>query len=187
MFPGQYYEKKQKARKRLKIISLISILISGMAFAGYLFMKKTDTAEVTKEIPVPIISSDHRTTVEIKKLYRCGHIKTEIDVLPENLMNKSAKEITAIMPKWKLISFTKDLLTVEERVDIECGDHFVIKLQADKLQAFKRVEMNNPYMEMQISTATLTNEDINILTTGIDINSEYELLEVFESFSELNQ
>ena len=188
MFHGQYYEKKQKARKTLKIV-IISAIITGIAMfigAFYLKLNKTDTAEVIKDVSVIPVVAEHRTAVEIKKLYRCGHMRTEVIDLPEQLIGKTLEEIALIMHEWHINKFTRELLSVEEKIERECDNHFFIKLDKNKLQAYKTNDPKEIYKEIQILTTTLTKEDIDILSAGIDATSEYELLEIFESFSELN-
>ena len=187
MFPGQYYyEKRQKAKKRLKIAMISLLILSVAAFGILMLLNRTDTTEVIKEVSVSPIVTDSKTTVEIKKLYRCGHMKTEIIDLPERLVNKSAYEISELIPEWHILKLTEELLTVEEKIESECDSHFVVKLHKNRLQAYKSNDLVVIYKEMFISTNSLTKEDIEILTFGIDVSSEYEMLEIFESFSELN-
>ena len=186
MFPGQYYEKRQRARKILKITVVSAVILCLLGFAAILYLNRDDTAEVTKELPVNPIVTRGSTIVEIKKLYRCGHMKTEIIDMPEQLMNKTTDEISEIMPKWHILKLTTELLTVEEKFETECDNHFLIKLSKNRLQAVKTNQPTVIYKEMTILTNILTKEDIDILSAGIEATSEYELLEIFESFSELN-
>jgi len=186
MFPGQYYEKKQRARKTLKAVIISAIILGIAMFFAAMYLSKNDTAEVTKEVSVPPVVAGEKAAVEIKKLYRCGHMRTEVIDLPKELTGKTSDEIAVIMPEWHIIKFTKEVISVEEKIEKECDNHFFIKLNKNKLQAVKTNSPEEIYKELTISTNTLTKEDIEILTAGIDATSEYELLEIFESFTELN-
>ena len=187
MFPGQYYEKKQRARRKLKFTIILIVNICLLVLCALFFMQnKPDTTEVRTEVePSPVVT-DNNTTIELKKLYVCGHTKTEVTELPESFIGKTADEISLLNPEWHIIKLTNELLSVEEKIDTECDNHFLVKLKGNKIQAFKKNNKNNVFKELQISTSALTSEDVSILTAGIDVSSEYELLEVFESFSELN-
>jgi ribosomal protein S17E len=141
-------------------------------------MPSANVRDVIKPINAQTLSDT--ASIELTTLYSCGHSKTEIIKPTDQIINKTSDEIKEIYPNWTIKQFSKNYLVVEEIKETQCENHFVIKLVNNKLQVFQNEK--GIIKEVAINVNLLTEEDKKILISGITVNSEYELLEIMESF-----
>ncbi len=87
-----------------------------------------------------------------------------------------------IHPNWKITKFEKNLLCAEETIEAPCDNHYLIKLKNDTLYVYKKNNTSESIREQKINTAALADADIKELTAGIDAETEFEVLEILESF-----
>ena len=180
MFSPYYYERRKK-RKRTLIIALISIaILLPVLFIIVSGTRNTPATTVLKQEKVPVLQKT--ATLKLSTLYTCGHQKNRLLPLPEELEHKSNAEVLAIRPEWKILQFEEQLLEAEEKLDTVCDNHFILKLTNNKIIVVKENTPGEIIMEERINLSVLTEEDQKILSSGINVNSEYELLEILESF-----
>ena len=179
MLPKYYYSNRRSKRNKNKLISAV-IFISLSILVSYLYIKipSADVKNVVKTSSFQTL--DDTASIELTTLYSCGHSKTEIIKPADNIINKSKEEIEEINPGWTIKQFTKNYLMVEEIKDQQCENHYTIKLSNNKIQVYQGNK--GLIKEVEINVNMLTEDDKRILMSGIAVNSEYELLEILESF-----
>ncbi len=180
MFSPYYHERRRK-RKRIFNILLISGAILMLVLLIVVFASQnTPTTTVLKQEKVPTLQKT--ATLKLSTLYACGHQKNRLLPLPDELEHKNQTEVLVLYPNWKILNFEEQLIEAEETVDTDCDNHFLLKLTNNKINVVKKNTPNEIIMEEKINISILTDEDKKILSSGISVNSEYELLEILESF-----
>ena len=180
MLPSYYYERKKRKKQKLLLSGMIALLL---LIAIFLFFPKntvTPVSEVVKQEKALILSKT--ATLKLTTLYECGHQRSRLFPLPEELEGKDQSETIQLRPDWKILRFEEEFLEAEETPDTVCDNHFLLKLQNNKIVVVKKNTPDEVVMEEKINPSILTNEDKEILSSGISVNSEYELLEILESF-----
>jgi hypothetical protein len=179
MLPKYYYSNKRNKRNKAKFISTV-IFISLSIVVSYLYIK-TPSAKVRDVMKSSSFQTlEDTASIEVNTLYSCGHSKTKIIKPTDDIKNKTAEQIEKIIPNWTIKQFSKNYMIAEEIVDKQCENHFVIKLSDNKLQVFQNEK--GMIKEVSINVNSIPEEDKKILISGINVNSEYELLEILESF-----
>lgn len=120
--------------------------------------------------------------VKLKTVYNCGHIKTETKEADSNLIGKTKEEISMIHPDWLIHEFSDELLSAEQTIDGICDSHYIIKLKDNTLYVYKRNNLTESVREQEINTSVLTKDDIEELKNGINADTEFEVLQILESF-----
>jgi hypothetical protein len=189
MLPNYYRAKRQREKARNTLIFTIIFALCATA-VSLIYLKRPSAVKQVSEsesrpTPVKTAALSDTAAIEITKLYSCGHSKTETIPALDNIKKKTKSEIESIMPYWYITGFSESLLSVEEKLNYECDDHFIIKLEGNKIKVNRKNKPNEAYKELKILDTVLTADDKRILSDGITVNSEYELLEIMESFNEL--
>lgn len=185
---GEFHMRKKKNYRGTVLLIGIAIL----AFITTIKYIPKKTSE-NKELP-PVeeavavksqkdISLRENSAIKIKTVYSCGHIETKIDESPKSITGKTKEEIELINPKWKIDEFSENLISIEEEIPYPCENHFIIKLKDNTLFVYRKNNENEYIKKQNISTSMLTNEEIKELKSGISAESEYEVLEILESFA----
>lgn len=162
------------------------LLIS--VFLGYLFYSgntKNEPETDNKAVDVrsePVLTENSVT--RIKTLYKCGHEKNETKRTDSNLAGKTRREIELIHPDWIMTSFTPDEIMVEIEEKNDCDRHYMIRLIGNKLCVYKTSDPNKILKEKEININAFSQTDIEILLNGIRAETEFEMLEILESFAE---
>lgn len=182
MLPPFYYEQRKK-RKQKKIIIFGSVfcIFSGI-FIVFLLAPSRPVPVTEVSIPQKNIIIQKNASFRLNSLYVCGHQKTQLLPLPEDLIGKTEAEAKLIYPNRTILKFNENLLEAEEKINTECDNHFLLQLTGNKIIVKKTNSPNEIMIEKPINLSILTKEDINILSSGIFVNSKYELLEILESF-----
>ena len=184
MLPKYYYEKKRKNKLKMQVFAACVFILGSVVVA--LFYMRTPIAnvqEVARTATAPPEVLQAGASVEITKLYTCGHTKKEIIPADFKETDKTEAEIARDMPQWEILNFEPRYLTVEEKMSAECDEHYLIKLVGSKIQVSRMNSQNDIIREVKINISTFSESDENIMKSGIIANSEYELLEIMESFS----
>lgn len=180
MLPPYYYEKKKRKKQKMLIslgcISLVLLCVLVVLSPNEI----VPVADVLKQTKPPVLQKT--ATLKLSTLYSCGHQKSRLLPLPENLFNKAKTDTEKLYPNWTLLKFEEQYLEAEEKVNTVCDNHFLIRLSKNKIIVSRKNTPNEMIMEEKIDPSVLTQEDKNILSSGIFVNSEYELLEILESF-----
>ena len=109
-------------------------------------------------------------------------IKTETKEADSNLIGKTKEEISMIHPDWLIHEFSDELLSAEQTIDGICDSHYIIKLKDNTLYVYKRNNLTESVREQEINTSVLTKDDIEELKNGINADTEFEVLQILESF-----
>ena len=180
VLPSYYYERKRRKKQKgillLGCVGLIVLCILLLVSPN----EPTPVADVLKQTQVPVLKNT--ATVKLTSLYSCGHQKSRLLPLPENLIDKTSAETIKLYPNWTLLKFEEQYLEAEEKVNTVCDNHFLIRLSKNKITVTRKNTPDEIIMEEKINPSVLTEEDKDILSSGISVNSEYELLEILESF-----
>ncbi len=180
MFAPYYYERRKKRKRFFKILLIPGAILVLVLLVVGLISQGPPATTVLKQETVPTLQKT--ATLKLSTLYACGHQKNRLLPLPDELEHKSQTEVLDFHPNWKILNFEEQLIEVEETVDIDCDNHFLLKLNNNKIIVVKKNTPNEIIMEEKINLSVLTDEDRKILSSGIFVNSEYELLEILESF-----
>lgn len=185
---GEFHMRKKKSYRGTILLIGIAILafITTIKYVPKKISENQELPNVEEAVAVKeqkdIVLSEN-SAIKIKTVYSCGHIETKTDKTDKSITGKTKKEIELIYPKWRIDEFSENLISLEEEINEPCENHFIIKLKDKTLFVYKK---NNPeeYIKKQnISTSMLTNEEIKELESGINAESEYEVLEILESFT----
>lgn len=183
MLPSYYYEKYNKNRNKKKKQLLLfgaAVLLVMSAVIAWMLVRFPKAADVAK--PSNAVRLNETASLELTTLYACGHKETKRLPLPEELKNQTQEEVALRYPSWNILSFRSDFLVAEQVMATECDNHFLLTLDKNKLVVTKSKDKHQVIVEQEINLNMLTQEDREILASGILINSEYELLEILESF-----
>lgn len=161
--------------------------IALLAFISIIkYMPEKDTTNETKEV-VAIKENDEiylekNSALNLETFYTCGHTKKETLSADDNIAGKTKSEIEDIHPDWKIESFDSDFISVKINSNEDCGNHYVIKLKDDTLFVYKKANPNEVIKQQKINTSMLLQEEISDLENGINAETEFEVLEILESF-----
>lgn len=145
-----------------------------------LWLSFPPTMNVLKPQKINVIQKD--TILELTTGYSCGHTKTERFQLPDELIGKPTEELKAVYSDWIVSDMKDSVITASRQEPFECENHFTLVLKYNKLIVTNSRDHSKLISELEINPDILTEEDKTILEAGIFINSEYELLEILESF-----
>lgn len=167
-----------------------TILIIGLAVLAFVtalnYITTPKIPEETKEVaavnPPQEIYLEKNAAVNLKIAYNCGHIETETKEADSNIVSKTKEEIEEIHPDWHINEFTSKFISADIPVDSPCENHFFIKLKDDTLYVYRKNNLTESIKEQKINTSMLTKSDITELENGINADTEFEVLEILESF-----
>lgn len=180
MLPGFYYERQRKKKQKIALaMGIILFLLIGVLIAVF-FFRSPEPANAVKTANKTILNQ--QATVELTMLYSCGHTKTTLINLPAELKGKNQEETALLHPEWTILNFNENFIVAEQKETSECDDHFLLFLTENEIIVTNSKDKNKILSKQKINPAILTEEDIEILSKGIFISSEYELLEILESF-----
>lgn len=120
-----------------------------------------------------------------KKTYqKCGHTTSEYLEAPEELVNKTQKELQEEYDDWNIEKFsdTEIILTKEE--EGECGEHYIVRDKNGKVMIYEILEggTEKEYETTDISTEYLTDPDKLNMQNGIRVNGKQNLNQLIEDF-----
>lgn len=180
MLPQFYYERQRRKKQRIILIALLAVFLSAGILTAYFLWNKSESTDVIKPANSPVLEKN--ATMELTTLYSCGHTDTKLLPIPKELQGKSLEEARLLYPEWSFLNFSKSFMVAEQKEATECNNHFLLRLQDNKIIVTASKDQTKLVTQQEINPAILTNEDKEILSKGIFISSEYELLEILESF-----
>lgn len=181
MFHPYYYERrKHKKQKNLLLSVLIAIILLVSLIIFFPNDNATPATEVIQQDTAAVLTET--ATLKLSTLYACGHQRSRLFPLPKELEKKTKEETAKLHPQWNILRFEEEFLEAEEKLNSVCDNHFLLKLSNNKIIVFQKNNSDKIIMEEKINPSILTNADKEILSSGISVNSEYELLEILESF-----
>lgn len=151
----------------------------------------TANAPAAEAAPVPTASAppaDRITFTENSMLnltyqYSCGHTSSAVEKVPAGFVGKTLEEAAQAFPEYNIISFSPGTTVAEKKVNEMCDQHYVMKLEGEKLVVTQRNDPQKIRAEMPLDINMLPLETIEILNKGLNIDGETELLEFMEDFA----
>lgn len=178
-----HMKRKKLHRSTILIIGLcILALVSALKYIPKKDLSSENIKETSAVNTPEVIYLEKNSAIKLKTVYSCGHIKNETRETDKDLIGKTKDEVMEIHPNWKITKFEKNLLCAEESIEAPCDNHYLIKLKNDTLYVYKKNNTSESIREQKINTAALADADIKELTAGIDAETEFEVLEILESF-----
>lgn len=115
---------------------------------------------------------------------KCGHQTSKYIKVPDELVNKTEKELQEKYQEWNIQSFsdTEIILTKEE--EGECGEHYLVQDKDGNVVIYQILEdgTKKEYEKTDIWTEYLSDSDKKQLQEGIKINGRQELNQLIEDF-----
>lgn len=178
------FSMKKKKNLFPKIITLTAVVVlGGLTLFNFKFANKKEE-KVTKTTVSKIEETLKENSVtKTKFIYKCGHEKNESKRTEDQFIGKTKKEIEKQNPTLTITSFSPEEMCLEKAISKDCQNHFIIRLMENRIYVFRTNDENTVYKKREINVNDLSNEDVKILTEGIRVDSELELLEMMESFS----
>ena len=121
----------------------------------------------------------------LKKYYKkCEHTINEYVELPPELVNMTEAEKQKQYSDWEIIGFEPNKITLYKELEGECGEHFKLKIEDEKISIYKIDENGKEslYEKTNISTEYLTETDLINMENGLEIYGKQELNKIIEDF-----
>ena len=167
-----------------KIMVILFVLVV-IALIFYVFYPRRETTNIDTPVTARSeITLNEDSVTKIKTLYKCGHEKNEIKRTDKDIVGKTKQEVELKNPKWEITKFTPKEVSAEINLDTDCDNHYIISLVGDELFVSKTGDKDKILRKKQINTDFLTKEELDSLISGIKTDSEFEMLEIMESFAE---
>lgn len=121
----------------------------------------------------------------IRTYYKgCGHITSEYNNIPEELVNKTEKELKELHPEYLVETFKSNEVVVYIEKDGECGEHYLVKDLNGKVAIYEKLSDGTEKLleETNIATDYLTETDKLQIQKGIEVNGKQELNQLIEDY-----
>lgn len=121
----------------------------------------------------------------LKRYYKeCEHIINKYIDIPQNLVNKTQKDLEKEYPNWEIKKYSSNEIILYKEFDSNCGQHFILKNDNGKITIYKINENNEEeiYEKTEISVEYLTETDKVEIQNGIRVNGIEELNQLIENF-----
>ena len=147
------------------------------------------TEEITDETSDMTISGviTEETVLNFRTLFSlCGH-SVEKSVPPtEDEINMTELQIRAKYKDWELVHFSPQIINFEREIDTHCPKHFIIGIDNGYIVIFVYNENGERIIKERtdVSVSILTPEDQKSLESGIIADTEDDLMQKLEGFSE---
>lgn len=116
----------------------------------------------------------------------CGHMLDKDPINMEDLINLSEGELKLKYPDWRVNEFSRQQVILSREISTYCPRHYIIGVKDEYIAIYVYDSEGKKvlYEETEISISTLTAEDQKNLEYGIVADSEDELQQKLEGFSE---
>lgn len=121
----------------------------------------------------------------IRTYYKgCGHITSKYNNIPEELVNKTEKELKELHPEYMVETFKSNEVIVYIENEGECGEHYLIKDLNGKVAIYEKLSDGTEKLleETSIATDYLTDTDKLQIEKGIEVNGKQELNQLIEDY-----
>ena len=121
----------------------------------------------------------------IRTYYKgCGHITSQYNNIPEELVNKTEKELKEIYPEYMVETFKSNEVLVYKEKEGECGEHYLVKHLNGIVVIYERLDDGTEKLleETSISTDYLPETDKMQMQEGIEVNGRQELNQLIEDY-----
>ena len=124
-------------------------------------------------------------SLTIKSYYKiCRHTKKIYQNMPEELTNKTRKEIEEYYNEYKIEKFSSNEVIIYEEIEEECNEHYILKEKEGKI-SINLVTENGIETEIEkteIEIEYLPEEDQKNIKQGIRVDGKQELNRLIEDF-----
>ena len=102
----------------------------------------------------------------------CGHITSEYNNIPEELVNKTEQELKEMYPEYMVETFKSNEIVVYKEKEGECGEHYLVKDLNGTVVIYERMNDGTEKLleETSISTDYLPETDKIQMQEGIEVN-----------------
>ena len=121
----------------------------------------------------------------LKKYYEgCGHAVSDYSSIPEEMVNKTAKEIQEEYKNWELEEFTEKEITLSKYVEGYCNEHYIVKEENEKIVVYEidRDGKETLKQTTEIETKFLPETDRTSLKSGIKVYTKENLNILLQDF-----
>ena len=142
-------------------------------------MQKTLAANSEEEKISPNCSLTTRTFFK-----GCGHVKTEYNNVPEELVNLTKNELQERYKDYEIETFSANEIVLYADKEGECEEHFLVKENNGKVVVYKKDENGEKelFEETNISTDYLPETDKIAIQSGIEIVGKQNLNSFIEDY-----
>lgn len=114
----------------------------------------------------------------------CGHITSEYNNIPEELVNKTEQELKEMYPEYMVETFKSNEIVVYIEKEGECGEHYLVKDLNGTVVIYERMNDGTEKLleETSISTDYLPETDKIQMQEGIEVNGKQELNQLIEDY-----
>ena len=122
----------------------------------------------------------------VEKIYyeACDHlIRKNLDI-PEELVNKTEKDVEEEYPEWEIEEFSPTRIVLYKTSSGNCGEHYFVQEHNGVIGIYTTDEYGVKTLkeDTEISTQYLPEEDINNLKAGVEIIGYTNLVEFLEDY-----
>ena len=121
----------------------------------------------------------------LKKYYKgCGHAVSDKSEIPEEMVNKTAKQIQEEYKEWELEEFTEKEITLSKYVEGYCNEHYVLKEENGKVVVYEidKEGKERVVKTTEIETEFLPETDRVSLKNGIKVFTKENLNILLQDF-----
>ncbi len=121
----------------------------------------------------------------IKTYYpKCGHITSQYQNLPQELVNLTRSEIQEKYQDYQIEKFASNEIILYQEHEGECGEHYLVKDKEGTITIYKVLEDGTEKEEevTGITTEYLPETDIISMKNGLRVNGRQELNRLIEDF-----
>ena len=186
----------------IAIIAILLIISSAIGIYAYYVKYKTDQntikgKQLAEDIKNTIIEENTLETVSNQNIISpnalvkkttyfevCNHEITDIEDIPNELINKEEKEVKEYYKDWNIKLYSPTKIEIEKKLNDFCDRHFELKEHEGVIGIYKIDKLNNRVFreDTQIQTKYLPEMDLIRLKDGIQVIGEEELNSVLEDF-----
>lgn len=114
----------------------------------------------------------------------CGHITSDYNNIPEELVNKTEQELKEMYPEYMVETFKSNEVVVYQEKEGECGEHYLVKDLNGTVVIYERLDDGTQKLleETSISTDYLPETDKIQMQEGIEVNGKQELNQLIEDY-----
>ena len=121
----------------------------------------------------------------IRTYYKgCGHITSQYNNIPEELVNKTEQELKEMYPEYMVETFKSNEIVVYQEKEGECGEHYLVKDLNGTVVIYERKSDGTEELleETSIATDYLPETDKIQMQEGIEVNGKQELNQLIEDY-----
>ena len=114
----------------------------------------------------------------------CGHITSQYNNIPDELVNKTEEELKEMHPEYLIETFKSNEVVVYIEKEGECGEHYLVKDLNGTVVIYERSSDGTERLieETGISTDYLPETDKIQIQEGIEVNGKQELNQLIENY-----